>query len=1360
MKTPKKSTHNLPKLCSLLLLSSCLSWPSIANTIDINPDSDQDGVPDQIEIELGLDPFNFDSDMNGISDFDQVQLMSADLGLDVDLESLKPFESSQLFSRALIGSTQNSQLSAQAGADPDRDTDGDGLSDFLETYGYYIADNTPTSLPRTLTVEHWQNLKADPYVAQGVHVFGVALERLEQDLRANYDAQENRWIVSLDGAKNSIIQAYIEAGISPTSQLIQGNSGDRGSASNIVNLLSNSEALAPRDAFSNPLPVFFTHPLRISTDFDPYTDYQEALGLYPAGRPLAPADHPLIAASPIIKAKLDSFEVILVEENRQTLGNTETELTGERITETRSHSHGFSVAVKREQEVSAKPGVKWSVEVKQENKWGFSSAKTIENRQSFSTHIQNATATQSDCFAKLSLNLSVENLGSANASNVSVAINLFIGEKKSPWKTVVVDNSTFGNLFLAPGDSHAISVLRDDAQACLTIHESNFLAQGGAIAIETIVADGQVDFYDVGSNIIQQGGSWQTYSKLINQNLNRLRIDVAATNGERINDYMRYVAPDNTYKNLNLTVEQVLAIAYPSRNCTYTTTDDVCFRKPNGQEFFLGDKTFFDISMFDNMGNQLDLSETLDLLKSSIPTGSTNPLNKVLPPRSVVTIVNNEYEKPQFLHIDMVSALNSVGGDSDSSDLIVNTTVYDFFGIQEVEFCINENNCQKMTSLINEEQDTFVHTGLYTITLPNYTITGNEFLKAKNINDTESDNQSPEAFFFAIYSDLEEKLADYNSHLSSIKERINTLSRIELDNPALYADIINNGLMDHTKDLREQHDRIIERYNETVQSCAVNKFDLLDDAASELTSVVQKCISAIKILDIDIRTTKMKVFNPSKLPSRHLVNVDLNRTRLGEGRGRDAFGANLSQRCELGEFDYLIGIGMGKKNDRAASAIGIKLHYITFDPANKTLSDAKTKLCGENNIERMTTLDYDKDEVTAKIILDTSIRADMAKGDKPYIAEICVSYREFDFQSGQWIGARKHQCNKQQTEDSKSKDGLSNLHGSTGLQNLSGGGNTDLALDGVVVFHFNNRNSFDIKQVFGYHKNPQMVYRPETLHNLDEFEQYRIKHKESGKYLTITSRDSNTGSVEIKSDDDTADQIWTVEPINDREFRVRSKSFENSVLRFEPFTGEIKATKLGENDALEANYLEHFRITRTTDLVLKSYHIRTASGNQVLGANDENHELGVLEDDRGFAFPSSKDSKWIFEPVTTQTPDVTESEVPLSFTFSVKPETFWDNCQEFLLGESYFIRDIRLEGGQSIYNLSERLIKLNDTDHLTMKVYLGPDYNLPRYHEFGEYSKTDRITVCNTFFTADGNLSSFLSGNNITKLTVSAIPAK
>lgn len=130
--------------------TGCKSAEEVAE-IPRDLDSDGDGLPDWLELEIGTDPFNPDTDGDGLSDGDEYYKYGTDpLNPDTDGDGLTDYEEIYVYGTdPLNPDTDGDGLSdgdevLKYRTDPlNPDTDGDGLTDYEEIYVYGTDPNNP-----------------------------------------------------------------------------------------------------------------------------------------------------------------------------------------------------------------------------------------------------------------------------------------------------------------------------------------------------------------------------------------------------------------------------------------------------------------------------------------------------------------------------------------------------------------------------------------------------------------------------------------------------------------------------------------------------------------------------------------------------------------------------------------------------------------------------------------------------------------------------------------------------------------------------------------------------------------------------------------------------------------------------------------------------------------------------------------------------------------------------------------------------------------------------------------------------------------------------------------------------------------
>lgn len=1093
------------------------------------PDSDRDGLSDAQEMAVGLDPHSMDSNMDGISDLDAYRTLRH-------------------------GVSGLAMLSQAAPAGPTSDADADGVRDFLETYGYYRQDNQLVGLKRIIPRADWNALAARGKVA-GYKVYEFATTALTDNLLARYDSTNRIYIVDVAAAYPAIRAKFISRGIPENSVLITGSTADQGSIAAIMaELVTDRDPKAPTDSHGGALPVYFTHPLRRSTDQDPYSDYEEAMGLDGVATVESPANHPLVAALPAIRASLIKYSLTEISSTAVTLGerNSHTEL--ENHTTTSSNSHGFSASVTGSHTFGVtNSGVSFSVSASTSHEWSSATAVQTGQQNAHETFSQRANAIDTNCFAKLGLTIQIENVGSDMASNIVTSLDVHLGD--TLWRTVPI---SYPGLTLEQHRSVTVTVLGQGSDnSCLTLAQTNYLQQGGSIGIRTVMADANINVYDPRLLTIVQTGSWNTYRAKIENDLARIDLSATTTNGTNILTSFWVVAAQDGYPNLGISIEEVLGRVYQRFTCSAKgLAASACFATNSG-DIALTDAAAVDFSFYDEAGQIRPRMESRDRYLA-LAGDDNRPLSKIPAQRTIVSIVQHASNVPVFSHAEVLSQLDPATSSNANGpvkvDAQVRALVRDFSGIKSVEFCFKVNDCTPMTSAKGTAQNST--SGLYEISLQQYTFKGGEHLRARNVNEIEAQLQ-PTVFFLTLSENLHNSLAAYAEKLASKDRAIAQLTGFRLVNGDEYNRILNSGLIGDV-DAAQEDNSPLEQLRDALEkagdACAYKT-----STAENLAADLQACLSYVGKDLADAFNRDIPAYNPVKLP---VPQVDGTETGWDRSHRDDL----QKVRCQLKPGQFLVGLDLAKANAYPMPTAWFR--YVTWDRYSGTLSAKNEIACGVNT-SRDSTFNTPATSTAHKANLILDVGASIGGSKKSnksngQVTRLCVRYRTFNFKTGQFEGSSQTDCN------GSSK--LESTEASTGKLGVS---DSTEALFGLIIGGGSNS---EFQYMRGIHlENLAQRYEKKPWNTLVSGGRYRIETS-AGEVLTITGAGTNSRGLTVATRNGSDNQVWIVEAVNDRQFRLTPKSYEGFVTRTSQAATTITVNAPAAGDELTVNFLQHWRL--------------------------------------------------------------------------------------------------------------------------------------------------------------------------------------
>jgi len=190
-------------------------------------DSDRDGLTDEVEQALGYDPDYFDSNFDGLNDF------------------LDAFQNRRVDEKGNITDGPMSDTTVHETVSADRDNDGDGVDDFLETYGYYYDQDAHDffGVRRQLSQTEWQAFKSLPHTVSP-NPFELAGSAIENDNWLLWNEQNQHYELDFVRARASLLNAFTAA-YGANDALTTGASNQNGSVSNIMKRLNEQPTIPP-----------------------------------------------------------------------------------------------------------------------------------------------------------------------------------------------------------------------------------------------------------------------------------------------------------------------------------------------------------------------------------------------------------------------------------------------------------------------------------------------------------------------------------------------------------------------------------------------------------------------------------------------------------------------------------------------------------------------------------------------------------------------------------------------------------------------------------------------------------------------------------------------------------------------------------------------------------------------------------------------------------------------------------------------------------------------------------------------------------------------------------------------------------
>ncbi|NVJ59617.1 MAG: VCBS repeat-containing protein [Gammaproteobacteria bacterium] len=690
------------RLALVVLISTSLWITNSVKAGTISNDSDGDGLSDSQEIQLGLDPNYPDSDMDGISDYYEVY-------------------PNEVRSMSNANSLNNNTFDSETNAlsETSVDSDGDGVSNFLERYGYfYLSEDGQFDTPnRVIKSSQWNELKnseappGDKYQANSP--FELAMDTLLDKNIAFIDPNNYGYykITRLPHVKAYISEAFSNA-YGSNDQLISGKTNDHGSPANILKQLMILAQFESTDR-----KIYFTDENNYSTDWDPYGDGAEVSKV---NIPLvqAPADHPLVSAYPVISARITSIGTVLMlnkvdEEGGQIERTFQTETeNGFEMTHGWEISHTLEVG-----NMLIFPEVNASVTHSVHGNYTVSNIKRNSQASSWSNNYSQLKEWKANCVAKFIPSIQIENTGTANAYDIKPIFNIYFNSKEPVFSyRPGLFSKDFALFDLAIGAKKDLAIpLEGEAEICLTESQLRYLNGGGSVRIETYLQDAKLAYWNSDAKRIETEGSWNSYMDLADQTSTRLVISTKDSP-----NHQSYLVHAGKHEHTSLNLTQALDLVFTDiKPCDGTKTlmcsEDGKTKYHERTEIGFMIRGGNDDDVEKLKGEKLDLQAALQL-----PLAATWQYHFEIPTLDTPKVINSfiELDNKQYSVKVMASDTFGLVRPNDESNL------------PKTSFCYSEEDCHVMDVFAHNNDNT---TLVYEFKLNgDYQFTNSEFVKINN----------------------------------------------------------------------------------------------------------------------------------------------------------------------------------------------------------------------------------------------------------------------------------------------------------------------------------------------------------------------------------------------------------------------------------------------------------------------------------------------------------------------------------------------------------------------------------------------------------------------------------------------------
>ena len=302
---------------------------------------------------------------------------------------------------------------------------------------------------------------------------------------------------------------------------------------------------------------FQTDPTQWSTDGDPYSDYMEVTGVNMPAGVQRPFNHPLVAARPVIAMRMPNYQV-------SPLGDITNSQGGDRqksFTNTTTNTDQLGGSLSTTVEAKLNPFEPVSASATATIEYSHTWTRTESSTSTLGSNWSSARSTNINEAAALTLQVYMENLGSADALDVQPTFNLMLDN--TVIATIQVSEDDRANVLSTNGTpnsryprSGTIAIDRDSRGNPITvsIEELKAIQSGAALALVVTQVSADVIRWDKSTQNWDSEIAWTSFENQIDPVTMTVQADLG--DGE-IHEYEIYAG--SAYNEPDYTLRDVLA---------------------------------------------------------------------------------------------------------------------------------------------------------------------------------------------------------------------------------------------------------------------------------------------------------------------------------------------------------------------------------------------------------------------------------------------------------------------------------------------------------------------------------------------------------------------------------------------------------------------------------------------------------------------------------------------------------------------------------------------------------------------------------------------------------------------------------